>query len=126
MAYPHDDCAVILDTDASDVSLGITLPQVQDGRQRVIEYGRRTLNRTERNYCVIDKELLAVKNFTELHMHYLLSRRFTVWIDHQALRWLFRLREPKSRIARRIELLSLYDCAIENRPGSYHSNADAI
>lgn len=46
--------------------------------------------------------------------------------DHQALIWLFNLKEPKGRIARWIEILSEYDFSIEYRPGSKHANADAL
>lgn len=35
---------------------------------------------------------------------------------HQALVWLFKLREPKGRIARWIEILSQYDFCVEYRP----------
>lgn len=84
------------------------------------------MNRAERNYCVTDKELLAVKNFVEHHKHHLLGRKFLIRTDHQALKWLFSLREPKNRIARWIEILSAYDFTVEYRPGKRHGNADAL
>ncbi len=126
MAYPQAECAFILDTDASEHSIGAVLSQVQEGRERVVAYGSRTLNRAERNYCVTDRELLAVKVFVEYYKHYLLGRHFTVRSDHQALRWLFTLREPKDRVARWIEILSAYDFSVEYRPGIRHGNADAL
>lgn len=46
--------------------------------------------------------------------------------DHQALVWLFKLREPKGRIARWIEILSQYDFSVEYRPGTKHQNAGAM
>ena len=46
--------------------------------------------------------------------------------DHQALKWLFSLREPKDRIARWIEVLSAYTFKVEHRPGQKHGNADAM
>lgn len=57
---------------------------------------------------------------------YLLGRRFIVRRDHQALVWLFKLREPKGRIARWIEILSQYDFSVEYRPGTKHQNAGAM
>lgn len=126
MGYPKSDCHFILDTDACDVSIGAVLSQVQDGRERVIAYASCTLNRAERNYCVTDRELLAVKHYVQYYKHYLLGRTFTVRTDHQALKWLFSLREPKSRVARWIEILSAFNFDVEYRQGTKHGNADGM
>ncbi|CAC5357182.1 Retrovirus-related Pol polyprotein from transposon 17.6 [Mytilus coruscus] len=50
LAYPRDEGEYILDTDASDDAIGA-----------VLAYGSRNLNKAERNYCITDKELLAVR-----------------------------------------------------------------
>jgi hypothetical protein len=126
MAYPQAEGEFVLDTDASDVGLGGVLSQIQDGVERVIAYGSRALNHAEKNYCVTDKELLALRYFVEYFRQYLLGRRFRVRTDHQALVWLFTLREPKGRIARWIEILSSYDFSVEYRMGKKHLNADAM
>jgi transposase InsO family protein len=126
MAYPEESGLMILDTDASAYSIGAVLSQVQGGQERVIAYGSRTLNKAEINYCVTNRELLAVKHFVEYYRHYLLGKHFLVRSDHQALKWLFSLREPKNRIARWLEILSEYDFAIEYRPGKKHQNGDAM
>ena len=47
-------------------------------------------------------------------------------MDHQALRWLYSLREPKDRIARWLETLSAYQFSIEYSSGHKHGNADAM
>ena len=126
MAYPSSEGLFILDTDASDHSVGAVLSQVQGNYERVIAYGSHALNKAERNYCVTDRELLAVKHFVEYYRQYLLGRKFLIRTDHQALRWLFSLREPKARIARWIEILSAFHFEIEYRPGQKHGNADAL
>ena len=108
------------------MSTGAVLSQMQDGRERVIAYASHTMTRSERNFCVTDKELLAVKRSIQHFKHYLLGRRFTVRSDHQVLKWLFSLKEPKSRVARWIEDLSAYDFQIEYRPGKSHGNADGM
>lgn len=53
-----------------------------------------------------------------------MGRKFRVRTDHQAISWLFSFKEPKSRIARWIGVLSAYDFSIEYRPGNKHQNAD--
>ena len=126
MAFPQDKGTYILDTDACDVGIGAVLCQQQDGVERVVAYGSHSLNRAERDYCVTDKELLAVRYFMEYLRYYLLGRTFMVRTDHQAIRWLFLLKHPKGRIAHWIEILSAYNFSIEYRPGKRHGNADAL
>ena len=126
MAYPLQEGPFILDTDASDFAIGSVLSQVQNDKEMVISYASRSLNKAEQNYCVTDRELLAVRYFVEYFRQYLLGRQFTVKTDHQALVWLFSLKEPKQRISRWIEILSAYNFSIEYRPGNKHGNADAM
>ena len=64
MAYLKDQGLYTLDTDASDTQISGILSQGQDEKERVISYGSRVLNKAERNYCITDKELLAIRHFT--------------------------------------------------------------
>ena len=98
MGYPlNDGGEFILDVDASDIGIGGILHQFQGDRERVIAYASRSLNKAERNYCITEKELLAVRYFIEYFRQYLLGRRFKVRSDHQALVRLFRLKEPRRK-----------------------------
>ena len=127
MGYPQNEGGeFILDTDASDVGIGSVLAQVQDGRERVIAYASRALNKAERNYCITEKELLSARFFIEYFRQYLLGRHFLVRTDHQALTWLFSLKEPRGKIARWIDVLSLYDFEIQYRPGKKQGHCDAL
>ena len=126
MSFPTDDRLFILDTDASDGTIGAVLSQVQLGREKVITFGSWSLGKSERNYCATDRELLALKYFVQYYKHYLLGRKFVVRSDHESLKWLYSLKEPKHRIARWIEVLSEFDFELEYRPGRKHSNADTM
>ena len=126
MAFPTDNGEYTLDTDPSDEAIGAVLSQNQDGVQRVIAYGSRALGKAERNYCATDRELLAAKYFTEYYSHYLLGRRFVLRSDHEALKWLYSMKEPKHRIARWIEALERIQYEVEYRAGKRHNNADAL
>lgn len=126
LAHPTPDGHFILDTDASKTTVGAVLTQIQDGVEHPISYGSRTLSTAERNYCATDRELLAGRYFMEYYKHYLLGRTFTLRTDHDSLRWLFSLREPKERVARWIETMSCYQFRVEYRPGHKHGNADAM
>ena len=83
MSYPKFDRPFILDTDASDVRIGAVLSQISDdGLERVIAFGSRTLSKPERKYSVTRKEMLSVVYFCNHFRHYLLGRKFTIRTDH--------------------------------------------
>ena len=75
--YPLNDAGQpILDVDASDVGIGGILNQIQNGRERVIAYASRTLNKSDGNCCITEKELLAVRFFIEYIRQYPLGKIF--------------------------------------------------
>lgn len=51
LGYPLDQGDMILDTDASDVGIGVVLSQAQQRTEHVLAYGSRKLTKTEQNYC---------------------------------------------------------------------------
>ena len=60
----------ILHTDASTTGLGAVLYQKQDdGKERVIAYASRTLNKAERNYDAHKVEFLSLKWAITNHFH---------------------------------------------------------
>ena len=76
LSLPRDDGSYVLDTDASNSGLGVVLPQLQDGEEKVILYASRLLSKAERNYDTTKKELLAVVYGLKQCRQYLLGRRF--------------------------------------------------
>ncbi len=116
----------ILDTDASDISIGAELIQVQNGEEKVIAYGSFALTKEQRKYCPTRKELLAVVRFTRQYRYYLLGRPFTVRTDHSSLTWLLNFKEPQGQLARWMEELSQYNVVLRHRVGLKHGNADAL
>ncbi|CAB4020149.1 Hypothetical predicted protein [Paramuricea clavata] len=88
--------------------------------ERVIAYFSRTLTRSERNYCVTRKELLAVVKAIEHFNYYLHGLKFRVRTDHSPLQWLMNFMEPQGQVARWIEKLQTYDFIVEHRSGSAH------
>ena len=61
MAFPTDDGQFILDTDASDETVGAAMTQVQSLFKKIIAYDSLTLGKSKKNYCVTDYELFTVK-----------------------------------------------------------------
>jgi len=123
---PCDEGDFTLDMDASNDSIGAVLSQSQNGVERVIAFGSRSLDKRERNYCATRKELLAVVHFLRYFKQYLLGRRFRIRTDHAALTWLKRTPDPIGQQARWLEQMEEFHFAIEHRPGTCHGNADAL
>ena len=145
LAYPEfgpDAGRFILDTDASDVSIGAVLSQVQAGHERVICYGHKLLSPSQRNYCTTQRELLALVYFLDKYQRYLEGSDTLVRVDHSALKWLRRSSSGNSMLQRWSSILE--DCgvdapngdllgylesfrySVEYRPGVKHGNADAL
>ena len=71
IAYPKDSGLLILDTDASGTGICGTLSQIQyckktgKEEERPIAHASKSLTKTQRQYCVTRKELLAVVYFVQ-------------------------------------------------------------
>ena len=127
LAYPKSEGLFVLDTDASLYGSGRVLSQVQEnGEQRVIAYGSKSLSKTQRNYCTTMRELLACVVFVKQFHHYLWGRRFLLRTDHASLKWLVNFREPEAMLGRWLSVLSNYDFEVQHRRRALHSNADGL
>lgn len=127
LGLPRDEGQYVLDTDASSGAIGAVLSQVQDGVERVVAYGGRTLNNHEMRYSVTRKELTAVVHFARVYKPYLLGRHFLIRTDHAALSWLLTTKEPlEGQNARWLEYLGQFSFDIEHRAGTKHGNADFL
>ena len=128
LAYPDPNGKFILDTDCSGFGLGAVLSQIKDGQERVVSYHSHTLSKSERNYCVTRRKLLAVVELLKHFHHYLYGVHFLVRSDHGSLRWLINFKNLEGQLhelARWNESLGTYNFTREYRPGKQHSNADA-
>uniref|UniRef100_A0AAG5D8F6 RNA-directed DNA polymerase n=1 Tax=Anopheles atroparvus TaxID=41427 RepID=A0AAG5D8F6_ANOAO len=85
LIYPDFKLPFILTTDASNYALGAVLSQMQDGKERPIAFGSRTLNETESNYSTTEKEALAIIWAVQKYKPYLYGNKFTLITDHKPL-----------------------------------------
>ena len=106
----------IIDTDASQASVGAVLSQIQDGEERPLVYFNRLYSLTETNYCTTRKELLAMVEAVRQFSPYVLVRHFLVRTDHTALRWFQRAPNRVGQLARWLDLLCEFDFDVEYRP----------
>ncbi|KAL5506599.1 hypothetical protein EMCRGX_G008281 [Ephydatia muelleri] len=126
LGYPVFNQPFMVDTDASGEGLGAVLSQYVSGVERVIAFASRSLSKAERKYCATRREMLALVWAIKHFRPYLYGRRFTVRTDHASLRWLQSFHEPEGQVARWLECLSEYDFEVVHRPGTKHTNADAL
>ena len=127
LAYPTEEGIYVLDTDASNDTIGAELLQVQEGVERTIAYASYKLLKQQKNYCTTRKELLSVVAFTRYFRHYLIGQsKFYVRTDHSSLAWLTRFKEPQGQLARWLEELAQYNMEILHRKGQKHIDADSL
>ena len=126
LAFPSTVDTFVLDTDASELGIGAVLSQVQEGVERVVAYGSRTLTKSEKNYSTTRKELLALVYFLKHFRCYLLGKLFLVRTDHASLKWLQQFKEPEGQLARWLEQLQEFNFQLEHQSGKLHNNADAL
>ena len=126
LSFSTSDDTFILDTDASERTIGAELSQIQEGVEKVIGYASKVLTPTQRKYCTTRKELLAIVCFTRHFRHCLLGRTFVIRTDHNSLTWLLNFKNIEGQLSRWIEELSQYNFVIQHRSGSKHLNADGL
>lgn len=126
LAYPNSKDTFVLDTDASDNSVGAELCQIQNGKEQIVCFASKVLTPAQRKYCTTRKELLAIITFTRQFRHFLLGNTFILRTDHNSLIWLLNFKNIEGQLARWIEELSQYNIILQHRPGKDHGNADAL
>jgi len=131
LSYPQEKGVFILDTDASNVSIGGCLSLLQWSEtanefvERPISFASKSLDSTQRRYCATRRELLAVVTFITQFRHYLLGQEFVLRTDCSSLRWLMSFKSPTDQMARWLEVLSQFEFKI-HRSGKKHLNADSL
>lgn len=113
----------ILKTDASGYALGSVLCNNND---MPIAYASRVLNKAEKNYCTIEKELLAIVWSVKHFRPYLYGKKFQIFTDHRPLVYLFSMTNPSSRLTKFRLILEEYDFSIHYIRGSHNVTADAL
>lgn len=113
----------ILQTDASDLAIGSVLC---NSNLKPVAYASRPLNKAERNYPVIQKELTAIVWAVKYFRPYLFGRTFTIMTDHKPLIYLFGMKDPSSRLIKYRLVLEEYDFEILYVKGKDNVVADAL
>ena len=89
LSLPKREGKFRVEMDASGYIIGGVLFQEQDGKWKPIAFLSRTIQPTERNYKIYNKELLAIVEALAKWWQYLLDTMepFEIWIDHKNLKY---------------------------------------
>lgn len=125
LQYPNfsENNTFILKTDASGYAIGAVLSNAND---HPIAFASRVLNKAEKNYCTVEKELLAIVWSVQHFRPYLYGRKFEIFTDHRPLVYLFSITNPSSRLTKFRLILEEYDFTISYVKGSDNVVADAL
>ena len=125
LQIPDMDRAFVLVTDASESAVAAMLAQRDkkdpEGPLRPVAFWHHALSKSEKNYSVTDREMLAIFLAVRKFRVYLANKCFTLITDHQALQWLKKsldVNDLKGRRARWLDFLQQFDFVTLYRPGS--------
>ena len=108
--------------DASGVGIEDVLSQ--DGHP--VEFFSEKLNDVRLWYSTYDKEFYAVIQALRHWCHYLMSKEFVLFSDHEALTYLYLQQKLSDRHARWVEYLQDYTFIIRHKKGKDNVIADAL
>ena len=92
-----------VEADALDYATGEVLStKCEDGKWRLVAFIYKSLNATEQNYEIHDKEMLAVIRCLEAWRHYLEGAKleFEIWTDYENLQYFMTSQKLNHRQAR--------------------------
>ena len=107
---------------------GVLFTEYEDGRWRPVAFLSKSLNETERNYEIHDKEILAVIRRLENQRHLLEGTRFKfeVWTDHKNLEYFVKAQKLNQRQAQWVLYLSRFDFTLKHVPGTKMGKTDGL
>jgi len=118
-----------MEVDVSDYATGEVLSiECEDRKWKPVAFLSKSLNETERNYKIHDKEMLAVVRRLE-NWRYLLKGakyKFEVWTDHKNLEYFMKAQKLDWRQAHWALYLSRFDFTLKHVPGTKIRKADRL
>ncbi|KAJ8651999.1 hypothetical protein O0I10_012394 [Lichtheimia ornata] len=106
-----------LATDASNDGTGAVLYQKYNDHNNIVGFMARALSKSERNYSVTKRELLAVVFALKKFHKYLWGNPFTLYMDHKALVYLNTQKDPNPMMIHWLGTLLDYTFTVVYLPG---------
>ena len=129
LVAPDLDKEFRVESNASNFATGGVLSiKCKDNKWRPVAYISKSLNETEQNYEIHDKEMLAIICCLETWRHFLEGTRskFEVWTDHKNLEYFMSNQKLNRRQARWALYLSRFDFVLKHILGSKMGKADGL
>jgi len=129
LAAPDLDKKMRMEVDASDYATGGVLSiECEDNLWRSVAFLSKSLNETERNYEIHNKEMLAIIRGLEAWRHLLEGAqfKFEIWTDHKNLEYFMKVQKLNRRQARWALYLSRFDFTLKHVPGTKMGKADGL
>jgi len=129
LAASNIDKKMRMEVDALDYATGGVLSmEYEDGLWRPVAFLSKSLNETERNYKIHDKEMLAIVRGLEAWRHLLEGAqfKFEIWTDHKNLEYFMKVQKLNRRQARWALYLSRFDFIMKHVVGSKMGKADGL
>ena len=102
LAVPDIDKKIRMEVDVLDyVTGGVLSMECEDRLWRPVVFLSKSLNETERNYKIHDKEMLAIIRGLEVWRHLLEGAqfKFKIWMDHKNLEYFMKVQKLNRRQA---------------------------
>ena len=129
LAAPDIDKKMRMEVDVLDYTIGgVLLMECGDGLWRPVAFLSKSLNETERNYEIHDKEMLAIIRRLEV-WRYLLEGaqyKFKIWMDHKNLEYFMTAQKLNRRQARWVLYLSWFDFTLKHVAETKMGKADGL
>ena len=129
LAAPDIDKKMRMEVDALDYATGGVLSmECEDELWRPVAFLSKLLNKTERNYEIYDKEMLAIVRELEAWRHLLegAQSKFEIWIDHKNLEYFMKAQKLNRRQAHWALYLSRFDFTLKHVPGAKMGKVDGL
>ncbi len=106
LTFPDFTKTFYLQCDASTSGIGCVLSHKdKDKKDHPVAYASKALNKHQKNYSIIELELLAIIFGVEYFRPYLYGQKFVIQTDHTPLKYLQNMKNPTGRFARWIAYL---------------------
>ena len=129
LAAPNLDKKMRMEVDASDYAMkGVLSMEGGDGKWRPVAFLLKSLNETERNYEIHEKEMLVIIRDLESWRHLLkgVQFKFEILTDHKNLEYFMKVQKLNHRQARWALYLSRFDFTLKHVPGIRMRKADGL
>lgn len=106
-----------LATDASNDGIGAVLYQKNNGTNNIVGFMARALSKSERNYSITKRELLAIIFAFKKFHKFLWGQPFTLYTDNKALVYLHTQKDPNPMMIKWLDTLLDYQFTVVYLPG---------